>query len=122
MLSKYGNALLMVAAAIVSVLTAALADGQVSQVEGVNVAIALLGALAIHPAAVTSYADYVKWAMAFLVAGLTAAATYVGAGGFQSITSTEIFQIIVAAAAAVLAGATAPKTTAALLAARRTTP
>lgn len=114
-MTKYANALLMILSLVASALSAALLDGQVSQVEGVNVAIAFFGAVGVWLAPVTPAATYVKWAMAFVVAGLMAATTYIGVGGVQSITGTELFQILAAAIAATVAAATSPKTTPALL-------
>jgi hypothetical protein len=103
--SKYINAVLMVIAAGISVATAALSDNHLSQTEAVNIAIAVFGAAAVYLAPNLPQAMYVKWGMAFLVAGLTALASVIGAGGIQAVTISEWVQIIAAALAAVTAGA-----------------
>ena len=102
---KYVNAIFMCLAAGASVAAGALSDNHLSQVETVNVAIAVFGAAAVYLAPITPDAQYVKWGLAALVAGLTAATTYIGAGGVQAITPSEYVQILAAAFAAVLAGA-----------------
>ncbi len=104
-MNRYINALLMVLAGGVSVAVAALSDNHLTQAEGINIAIAVFGAAAVWLAPNLPDAQYVKWGLAGLVAGLTAVVSFIGAGSVSSLTPSEIAQVIAAAVAAVTAGA-----------------
>jgi hypothetical protein len=95
----------MVLAAGVSVAVSALSDNHLTQAEGINIAIAIAGAAGVWLAPVLPDAQYVKWVMAAIVAGLTAVVSFIGAGSVAALTPSEIAQVIAATLAAVLAGA-----------------
>lgn len=102
---KYINAILMVVAAGASVAVAAFGDNVLTQQEGINIAIAVFGAAGVYLAPITPDSQNVKWALAALVALLTATVNVIGAGSITAITPTEVFQIIAIAAAAITSGA-----------------
>jgi hypothetical protein len=100
---KYINAILMVVAAGVALAVAAVSDGQVSQVEGLNITAAVFGAIAVYLAPLTPDGQYVKWAIAGLTAGLAALVTVIGSGGVAAVTPAEWTQVAAVAVAAVIA-------------------
>lgn len=100
---KFINAILMVVAAGVSIAVAAVSDGQVTQVEGLNIATVVFGAIAVYLAPLVPDAQYVKWGIAGLTAGLSALVTVIGAGGVQGVTPAEWTQVAAVAVAAVIA-------------------
>ena len=101
-MTQYAKMLLAVLVTVLTALVPMLALGHLSTANLLNVALIGVGALFVFAAPNVPGAQYTKFVLAILAAGLTALVTFVGAAGtVQGVTPSQWIQVVIAVAGAV---------------------